>query len=312
MRDLLVYCLGYSAQLVAYFFLLTDRYPYSGPSAYMPGADSAADPPAPKAWVLEAQREAGEMRVLTLVTHDERGELAGRRSVYVPATSVHEPLAIGQPVPDETLGVHAETALVAAPAEEQATHPVTISVADDLRRSRVLVLFRLPIAIPHIIWFILWSIVAWIAGLIGWLCAIVTGRLPRPFHRFLARWIRYTVHLYAFLGLVGNPFPGFVGKPGSYPVDLALPEPEPQKRLVTVFRFVLGFPAIIISIGVLGAMWTASFLAWFVALFVGRMPTGLQNLGSYALRYAGQANAYLYLLTARYPDSGPRADPASP
>ena len=27
MRDLLLYCLGYSAQLSAYFFLLTDRYP---------------------------------------------------------------------------------------------------------------------------------------------------------------------------------------------------------------------------------------------------------------------------------------------
>ena len=33
MRDLLVYCLGYAAQLSAYLFLITDRYPYAGPSA---------------------------------------------------------------------------------------------------------------------------------------------------------------------------------------------------------------------------------------------------------------------------------------
>jgi hypothetical protein len=42
------------------------------------------------------------------------------------------------------------------------------------------------------------------------------------------------------------------------------------------------------------------------------MPAGLRDLGSFALRYSGQLNAYLYLVTAAYPNSGPRADPASP
>jgi hypothetical protein len=49
-----------------------------------------------------------------------------------------------------------------------------------------------------------------------------------------------------------------------------------------------------------------------VALFLGRMPDGLRNLGAYALRYSAQTDAYLYLLTERYPDAGPRPDPASP
>ena len=86
--------------------------------------------------------------------------------------------------------------------------------------------------------------------------------------------------------MVGNPFPGFVGKPGTYPIDLELPAPEPQKRLVTFFRLWLAIPALLIAAGLYGALWTVAFLGWFVSLFLGRMPLGLRGLGAYALRYA--------------------------
>ena len=176
----------------------------------------------------------------------------------------------------------------------------------------MLVLFRLPISIPHLVWVTAWTILVLPASLLNWLCALVIGRSPRPFHRFLSAYIRYTTHLGAFLFLVGNPFPGFVGKPGSYPVDLELPAPEPQKRLVTFFRLLLAFPALVLTSGVYGALFTVAFLGWFVAFFRGRMPDGMRNLSAYALRYGGQTSAYMYLLTARYPDAGPRPDPASP
>ena len=187
-----------------------------------------------------------------------------------------------------------------------------MTVTDDLRRSRLLALFRLPLAIPHIVWLLLWAVVVLPTVLLTWLCALVIGRAPRPFHRFISAYLRYSTHLWAFLFLVGNPFPGFVGKPGSYPVDLELGPNEPQKRLVTLFRFLLAVPALIVATGLAGALWTVGLLGWFVALFLGRMPDGLRNLGAYALRYSGQVYAYLYFVTARYPDSGPRPDPASP
>ena len=43
----------------------------------------------------------------------------------------------------------------------------------------------------------------------------------------------------------------------------------------------------------------------FKAGIVGRIPLGLRNAGSHALRYNAQANGYLLLLTDRYPFSGP-------
>jgi uncharacterized protein DUF4389 len=234
LRDLVAYCIGYGAQTSAYLFLVTDRYPYSGPNAF------------------------------------------------------------------------------ASPREDEEPHPVRMTVTDDLRRSRLLALFRLPLVIPHLVWLLLWALIVLPTVLLTWLCALVTGRAPQPFHRFISAFLRYSTHVMAFLFLVGNPFPGFVGKPGSYPIDLDLGPNEPQKRLVTLFRFLLAFPALLVASGLVGALWTVGILGWFVALFRGRMPDGMRNLGAYALRYSGQAYAYLYFVTARYPDSGPRPDPASP
>jgi len=49
-----------------------------------------------------------------------------------------------------------------------------------------------------------------------------------------------------------------------------------------------------------------------VALFLGRMPVGLRNLGVFALRYSAQVNGYLLLLTDRYPFSGPSLEQLPP
>ena len=234
LRDLIAFCVGYSAQLAAYLVLVTDRYPYSGPTRFVP------------------------------------------------------------------------------PRDGEEPHPVRVGVTDDLRRSRLLTFFRLPLSIPHIVWFVLWTIPATVAAVLNWLCAAVIGRSPRPFHRFLSRYVRYSTHLWAFLFLIGNPFPGFTGNPGTYPIEVELPPSEQQKRLVTLFRGLLAIPALFVLGGLWAALFTAGLLGWFLALFLGRMPDGLRNLGAYVLRYGAQAGAYFYVLTERYPDAGPRPDPASP
>jgi hypothetical protein len=46
-------------------------------------------------------------------------------------------------------------------------------------------------------------------------------------------------------------------------------------------------------------------LGWWAALFSGRMPEGLRNLGAISLRYSAQVTAYLFLVTERYPYAAP-------
>ena len=88
-------------------------------------------------------------------------------------------------------------------------HPIRLTVDDDLRRSRLTVFFRLLLAIPHFLWFVLWSIAAIFAAIAAWFAALVTGRAPRGLHNFLAAYVRYATHLDAYLALAANPYPGF-------------------------------------------------------------------------------------------------------
>jgi hypothetical protein len=194
------------------------------------------------------------------------------------------------------------------PADPPSTgplHPVGLAVTDDLRRSRLTVFFRFLLALPHFVWLILWGVVAFLAGIVGWVAALILGRLPRALHRFLAAYLRYSTHVFAFLFLTANPFPGFTGTAGSYPVDPELPEPERQKRLVTLFRLFLAIPALAVSSSLYTLAFVAAFFGWFVSLALGRMPRSFREAQAYALRYGVQSNAFLWLLTGRYPYSGP-------
>jgi hypothetical protein len=186
-------------------------------------------------------------------------------------------------------------------------HPIRLRVQDDLRRSRLTVLFRLLLYLPHLVWLLLWGILAFLAAIANWFVALVRGRAPDPLHRFLAAYLRYWTHVSAFLYLVANPFPGFTGRAGSYPVELEIDPPGRQSRWVTAFRLLLAFPAFFILAALGAAFAVAAFLGWFYSLVLGRMSPGLRNLGAYALRYSAQVYAYLFLLTARYPHSVPPA-----
>jgi hypothetical protein len=193
----------------------------------------------------------------------------------------------------------------AEPYAELPEHPVQIVVADGLERSRLTVLFRLLLAIPHFVWLFLWGIPMLLAAVVAWFVALVTGRVPDALHRFVAAYVRYSTHVYAYLYLVGQKFPGFTGRAGSYGVDVEIAPPERQRRLTVLFRFVLAFPALILASALGGPLLLIAVFGWFYALVRGRMPEGLRNLGASCLRYNAQTYAYLLLLTGRYPYAAP-------
>lgn len=212
----------------------------------------------------------------------------------------------------------------------QARHPVRLILSDDLQRTRITVLFRLILSIPHFIWITLWGIATVLLAVLNWLCTLVTGRSPRWLHRVLAAYVKYGTHFHAYLHLAAEPYPRFDGAAG-YPVDVELPEPARQNRLTVLFRGVLLLPALLIvqvlvgysvsfasgrpssyftsnlfssAFGLLGLL---AVLGWFAVLAVGRMPRGLRDAAAYALCYGAQVWAYAFVLTDRYPDSDPLA-----
>jgi hypothetical protein len=231
LRDAAAYALSYTAQLDAYLFLLTDRYPDSDPQTAFAGLPS----------------RAGD--------------------------------------------------------------PIQLDVEDNLERTRVTVFFRLVLVIPHLIWLTLWGVVAFLAAIANWFATLMSGVSPASLHRFLASYLRYQNHVYAYLFLIADPYPGFTGQPGSYPVDPVIEDPRPQNRWKVGFRLILALPALVLNGAYGGLLFAVALLGWFATLANARMPLGMRNAGALALRYAAQTNGYVLLLTDAYPYTGPTDRP---
>ena len=184
-------------------------------------------------------------------------------------------------------------------------HPVRLRLEDELRRSRLTVFFRPLLMAPHLFWLTLWGALALLATVANWVAALAVGRAPMLLHRFLAAYIRYSSHVYAYATLVGNPFPGFNGRESGYPVAIIVDPPAPQRRLVTLFRLPLALPAVVLSSVLFWLLLVVFVFGWVVALVRGRMPSGLRALGAVVIRYGAQVTAYWSILTDRYPDSTP-------
>ena len=183
--------------------------------------------------------------------------------------------------------------------------PIRLEVTDGTRRSRLTVFFRLALAVPHLVWLSLWGILALLVAILNWFAVLFSGGSAPALHRFLAAFLRYQTHVLSFLYLVANPFPGFVGAAGSYPVELHVAEPVRQNRWTAFFRLVLAIPALLLAGAFSQVLLVVAVLGWFVGLFTAEMPIGLRNLGALAVRYNAQAYGYVLLLTGAYPYSGP-------
>ena len=187
------------------------------------------------------------------------------------------------------------------PIEPPRPHTVRLIDHDDLKRSRLTVLVRAALVLPHVIWLLLYTQVALFVAVANWIVTLIKGRSPQRMHRWLVRYLRYTVYVYSYLYVLANPYPPFHGDQRSYTIDLQVEGPDDQRRLVTAFRLVLVIPAFVLS-WVLGqVLQVIALLVWVIAIFLGRIPRGMEQLGLYCLRYQTQVYAYLLVITDRYP-----------
>ena len=185
--------------------------------------------------------------------------------------------------------------------EVTSTHPIRLVVNDDLQRTRLTVFFRLILAIPLLLWAVLWAVIAVLAYIVNWFATLFTGQSPEGLHNFLATFLRYTTHVRAYTLLVADPYPPFTGREGTYPIDLEVDPPQRQNRWTVFFRGILALPALLLSNILSQVNQLLAVFSWFIALATGRVPEGLRNFAALAMRIETQTYAYALLLTGRYP-----------
>ncbi|MDX8150355.1 DUF4389 domain-containing protein [Patulibacter brassicae] len=181
--------------------------------------------------------------------------------------------------------------------------------------SRVTAFFRFLLAIPHLILWYLWAIVAGVAVVIAWFALLFTGRYPAGLYGFVSGFTRYNTRVFAYLYLLSDRYPPFSGSPDeAYPVELQVgPAQESYNRLWVLLRIIPLIAVAIINYALSIVLAFAVFFGWFAVLFLGRMPEGLHNAIAFCVSFQVRAGAYGALLVEKFPSFDASGDgPATP
>jgi hypothetical protein len=188
---------------------------------------------------------------------------------------------------------------------------VRVRDEEPLRRRRWAVFLRAALYVPHAIVLTIWSLILAPTLAIVWLALLIEGRLPKWLHRFIAAYVRYTGQVTAWFFLLSGSYPDPMHTE-AHPFVVDVPDRPRQPRLITLVRPLLAIPALLLATALRVVLTLAAIPAWFAGLALGRNTAGLQELGTFCLRYELETVAYTLLLTARYPRLVPAAAPASP
>jgi len=193
-------------------------------------------------------------------------------------------------------------------AESEGAYPAqfTFDAPERVANWRPLVQWLL--AIPHLVIVYVLQTVADLLAVVSWFAILFTGRLPGGLANFQAMYLRYSLRTATYAGFLRAEYPPFafttsVSDPGDDPrvrVEV-VPELEDRNRLTTAFRIILVIPQAIVLFFLGIALFVVGIIGFFAVLFTGRWPAGLRSFALGVGRWWLRVEAYLLLLTDRYP-----------
>ena len=181
--------------------------------------------------------------------------------------------------------------------------PVYVAVAEPARQRRVTVAFRLLLAFPHLFILYFLFVAAEVVAFIGWWGALFTGRLPEFAGTFLSGVMRWVTRVQAYCLLLTDVYPPFsLDDEPTYPVRVAIPEPQQLNRAAVFFRCFLAFPAAWLGgILIYGACTLMAFIAWLITLCTGQLPPAFHLAYAAVIRFQARYYCYVLMLTPTYP-----------
>ncbi len=87
----------------------------------------------------------------------------------------------------------------------------------------------------------------------------------------------------------------------QYPIEFNVQYAEKLSRLTTFFRPIMVIPQLFVLYFIQIAASVILFLSWWGILFIGRYPKSFFDFIVWYLRWNTRVNAYIYLLTDKYP-----------
>jgi hypothetical protein len=202
-------------------------------------------------------------------------------------------------------------------------YPVSVRVEPALEsRNRLTTLFRLILAIPHILLVGsaglglafssggrranggaeggLFGAIAFCLAIVSWFTIVIAGTEIAGIRQFTYFYLRWRARALAYLFLLADDYPPFGD--GPYPASFTIEGPiGPRDRLTVAFRLLLAIPHFI-ALAFLSIAWGAiTIVSWLIILFTGTNPAGLAQFSTGVLRWRLRVEAYMLLLVDEYP-----------
>jgi hypothetical protein len=190
--------------------------------------------------------------------------------------------------------------------------PIDASFPDREPQRRWTVLIRWILCLPLAVVVYAISVVLEVVGLIGWVAALATGRVPAFVRQLVTIYLRLSLRLYVYNFLLTDQFPAFSleGAPEDRP-QIVVPPATRLQRGAVFLRLILVLPAAVLAGLLFVGLQLMSVLMWLVVLITGQLPRPFHQAFAGGIRYQLRIYGYFLLAVPTYP-SGLFGDQAVP
>jgi hypothetical protein len=182
-----------------------------------------------------------------------------------------------------------------------ADYPLRFEVEYPEGGNRFLILIRWLLALPHLIVLYLLGIAAMVVTLIAWFAILFTGRYPDGLFRFAVGVSRWSANVSAYI-FFHNAYPPFSMQAGAYPPMLfEIEAQDSYSRLLIFVKWLLAIPHYIVLYFLQLIGYLVGLVMVIAVLVTGNYPRGMFDFLVGIGRWSARVNAYVLLLTDKYP-----------
>ena len=192
-------------------------------------------------------------------------------------------------------------------------YPVQLDFQAERHMARWRPLVQWLLAVPHLMVAYALSSLREVLTLISLFTVLFTKRIPRPLFDTIAMTHRYEWRAYSYALFLHEDYPPFDFQPaatddGVEPhTAVTFTYPEELSRWQPLYKWLLAVPHYLVLIGrVIAAIFVGLF-GFFAVLFTGQYPVRARDFLVDVSRYSLRVQAYVGLLTDRYPPFALRA-----
>ncbi len=186
-------------------------------------------------------------------------------------------------------------------------YPAQLEFDADRRITRVRPLVQWLLAVPHLLVAEALSSLRTVLTLISFFTVLFTKQIPRPLFDAIAMTYRYEWRAISYALFLHEDYPPFsfraeAADDGAEPhTRLSLTYPDQLNRWAPLYKWFLAIPHYVVALALAVAAVGAVLAGFFAVVSTGKFPLGLRDFIVDAYRYGLRVQAYVGLLTDKYP-----------